>query len=222
MCIFSLNIAHTMAFNTTAFWFDDLLLLINFGIYDGMPDRYIHLMDTFRKWNEPLSILKISLQHTNASSLTNKMMAGKKIGVKYSNGRRGRGGGVSEQSTIPTNNNNKWIYEDTFFTLSLKWWPSISISRGDYEWTHILLVLQRRSRKPTRTKSEEKECMFYVSDVSSPHMCTNSERKTAFRFTLDMRVWHSRRYFNKTHSHWWLLWLNILTLLLWSSQYNGL
>lgn len=98
----------------------------------------------------------------------------------------------------------------------------LSISKGDYEWTHILLVLQRRSRKPTRTKSEEKECMFYVSDVSSPHMSTNSERKTAFRFTLDMRVWHSRRYFNKTHSHWWLLWLNILTLLLWSSQYNGL
>lgn len=153
MCIFSLNIAHTMAFNTTAFWFDDLLLLINFGIYDGMPDRYIHLMDTIRKWNEPLSILKISLQHTNASSLTNKMMAGKKIGVKYSNGRRGRGWGVSEQSTIPTNNNNKWIYEDTFFTLSLKWWPSIYLKGRLRMNTHSFGFAKKKKQK---TDSNEK------------------------------------------------------------------
>lgn len=41
--IFILNIVqstHTQCVLVTAFRFDDLLLLINIGIYDGMPDRY--------------------------------------------------------------------------------------------------------------------------------------------------------------------------------------
>lgn len=56
--IFILNIlqynhTRTQCVRLAAFQFDDLLLLINIGIYDGMPDRYtFHLMDTLYATDE--------------------------------------------------------------------------------------------------------------------------------------------------------------------------